>query len=398
MTFRAIAHARCDLVISLVFISMSLSLCAYLYDGILDSTAIVDGLHDSVRVYGLGEAIWQGERPQGSRLAIRGYLYPTLAVGLFRISPIILLLVQTAAVGLGVWFLLKVERKLHGRIWCTPIAAFSISLLLSPAHMMTEALAFCLSAGALAVIVGSSNRVWGVAILWIAALIKASFLPVAVLSAILGLQRSKASFWVLVLVAGLLAPQLISTHIINGKAAISIAGAINIQNRFYPAVVGMVEKKTFVDYRTDFAEEARQARPEMMQKVSYMLNHPLGTLKTWHLILWEHHLNQNSGFVQRDNKVATETRRDDLRDLSIYLNQIIVWFLLPGGLGVATYMIRNSIRVWPAALIGPSLILSAPLVYHQGDRGVFIGLLLILPFAGLGMSEFVRLLNIRRAD
>jgi len=74
--------------------------------------------------------------------------------------------------------------------------------------------------------------------------------------------------------------------------------------------------------------------------------------------------------------------------------------LVPALLGALVFFARFPVRAWPAALIGPSLFLTAPLVYWQGDRIVFIGLLLMLPFAGLGLARVMsgakRLLSVGR--
>lgn len=61
--------------------------------------------------------------------------------------------------------------------------------------------------------------------------------------------------------------------------------------------------------------------------------------------------------------------------------------LLPAVGGLILGFRTLPIHAWPALLVGPSLFVTAPLVYWQGDRVIFIGVLLLLPFAGLGIRR-----------
>jgi hypothetical protein len=377
---------RVELAWGVAALAASFGASAYLYGWFFDTGAVSLGLYDSGYYDLLGRALWQGGEVPGGRFALRGYLFPMFATGLTLISPLLYYLVQSLFVATGVVFLLHSERALTNQIRVTPLALFSISMLLSPSLMMTEAVAFMLAAAALTVILTRQYAVWSVFLLVLAALVKPAFLPVAIVAAMMTLRFDRVSLAVSVLVALVLTPQLVGTYMLNGRAVISSAGQVNFQRRFYPAVVGMAELDEFVRENSDEATAARAKRPELKGQVAYVLGHPLAAVRTWGFILWRYHLREGSGFAWRDNKGARPDAQIVLNRASRTLNTVLLSLLAPGFLGIFVFFRRFSARVWPAALIGPSIFLTAPLVYFQGDRIVFIGFLIMLPFAGLGFS------------
>ncbi|MEE9427141.1 MAG: hypothetical protein V3V25_03235 [Paracoccaceae bacterium] len=387
--------SKTDIIISALVFLFSIGLCAYLYGEILASSPVTGALYDSESYNSLGTAIWLGDELPGGRLALRGYFYPFIATAMVLYSPVLFVISQTLAISIGVYCLLKSERILTGKVWISPLALLSVSLLVSPASMMTEALGFTLAAAALLAFVAGPNRAWGVLFLVLAAMVKPAFLPVAVLSSVMVLRLNRTSIIVSILMLALVLPQLLATHIKDGKAQISNAGSSNFQKRFYPAVAGRVQTGGFVSYRSDIAVAAREMRPDLRDQIGFVIRHPSAAFKTWATILWSHHLGESSGFTNRDNAMAKGPPRDFLKTVSGVLNKIFAALIFPAIFGLAVYFRKSRFRSWPAGFIGPSIVVTAPLVYWQGDRVVFIGLLLLLPFAGLGID---RLFAFFRAD
>ena len=92
---------------------------------------------------------------------------------------------------------------------------------------------------------------------------------------------------------------------------------------------------------------------------------------------------QGSGFAKESDRRGTHT----LKQLSRFFNKILLCVALLGVVGLFCFMRQSGWRVWPAALLAPSLLATAPLVYWQGDRIILLPLLFLLPFAGLGISR-----------
>ena len=380
-------NAQRDLIWSLMAFVVSVATSAYLYGGFLNPAPLLSAIYDSQGYAALGEALWSGEKLPGGSLAQRGYLYPMFATAVASVSPVLLILVQSIGAATCVFLLVRTERPLSRHVWVTPLALISASLMLAPAHIMTEAAAFTFAAAALATYILRPRSAWVVLLLVVAGLIKPAFLLVAILSGLMSLRLEKTSGIVALLVLVLVAPQLAGTYATDGRAVISNTGSANFQERYYPAVVGAVELGEFVDYKSDRAAAARALRPELSQQIDYVQSHPFPAFKTWASILWRYNFNAPSGFTQRDNGKAKAEPRARLAAASGYLNKIFVLMLVPALLGALVFFTRFPVRAWPAALIGPSIFLTAPLVYWQGDRIVFIGLLLMLPFAGLGLTK-----------
>jgi len=374
---------RSDYFRGLLAFFLSIGTGTFLYGGLLSNEPVIGAIYDSIVYNDLGAAIWNSDPLPRASLLLRGYLYPTIAVGLSRLSPTLLVVSQTAAIAAGGFFL----RTLAGRVWFAPISLVSITMLISPAHMMTEAFAFALAALAFALFVSQKNESWGVLALAIAALIKPAFLPIAVLSAVFTIRMDRASLFASLLAIFFFAPQIVATYMVDGRVVISDAGRSNFEGRFFPAVVGTAELGRFVGYNTPEAEKFRSKMPELSDKIRYVAEHPIATIKTWAKILWDSHLFEGSGYTQRGNPLAKERSLEILRTVSKSLNLLLLSIWVLGLFGTIAFFRRFPVRSWPAALIGPSLIASAPLVYWQGDRIIFVSLLLMLPFAGLLMSK-----------
>jgi hypothetical protein len=97
------------------------------------------------------------------------------------------------------------------------------------------------------------------------------------------------------------------------------------------------------------------------------------------------HIFQSTGFATDDNVVAQLGPGKALRTVSLYLNRLLLLAIPLAVLGAVVFVRELPIRAWPALLIGPSLIATAPLIYWTRDRVVFCGILLTLPIAGMGV-------------
>ena len=184
--------------------------------------------------------------------------------------------------------------------------------------------------------------------------------------------------------------QLMVTLRYDSGATISGAGSYNFSNRFFPAVYGRVEGLGFVAYNTEDAETARAERKQIGEQFGYVISHPIATISTWIDIFWHYHLTEPTGFALWDNHSAEPQRARNLTRLSIWFNKIFLATSVLGLAGCAVYVHRTAWRNWPAALIAPSILVTAPLVYWQGDRIVFLPFLFLLPFAGL----FIRAIEV----
>ena len=376
-----------DALWALAAMGLSALACLYLYGSLEQVYAARTGLYDARYYDLLGRALWQGHGIPADRLALRGYLYPMFATGLAMLSPLLFLAAQTALVGIGVFSLCRAERAMTGRLRLAPLSLLSLTLLLSPSLMMTESVAFGLASLVLWLLVRRPFTPWGVAVLVAGALVKPALVPVAALALILGLRPLRRALPALAVIVALLAPQLVATTIINGRPVISSAGALNFRQRFYPAVLGMGELGRFIRGRSDEAVAARRARPALSDQIAYVLARPVTALRTWAYILWTQHLTADTGFSRRDNTGARPGPQATLSRLSLRLNTVFLLLLPPGLAGAGLWLARSPARRWPAALLPLSIFASAPLVYFQGDRIVFIGFLTLLPFAALAMGR-----------
>ena len=140
-------------------------------------------------------------------------------------------------------------------------------------------------------------------------------------------------------------------------------------------------------YYTDVdAEKYRMARPELSGQVSFVVNHSFVAFRTWWKILLEHHIFEGSGFVQNDNAAANERRRLLLRTTSQWISLLFTGLWVISLFGSLAFIRAGKFHRWAAIIPGPMIIASAPLVYWQGDRVIFVGIMLGLPFAGLAVS------------
>lgn len=351
----------------------------------MDPEALVGASFDSKGYFAVGKALLAGQEPPEGRLLQRGYLYPTIAASLHSILPRALILFQTVCVGAGLLFLLRAERQIAGRVMFAPMALLSISLLIAPANIMPEAVTFLFAAMGLFLFLCPQGSVWAPVALTAGALVKPALLPVAFVSLALLFLRGRRGLIPLSAALCLLAPQVLLTYHFNGQVVLSNSGKANFQERFYPAVAGWIETGEFVSYRADLASELRTERPSLTEEVLYVSRHPLGTLSAWAMILWNHHLTEGSGFAANDNAVAVPERREIIETISFWLNAAIFVLLVPALVGAGRFVLSASPWSWPAALVGPSLIALAPLVYWRGDRIIFEGVLLMLPFVSLAL-------------
>ena len=351
--------ARTHLIWCLLAFIGSVTACAVLYGWRFGSEAMILALPDSNGYDAVGGALWKGRAPPEGLLALRGYFYPMLATLFAAVSPYLLLGCQAVGVALGVFCLLRAEQAALGRVLVTPLALLSVSLLLSPASMMTEASSFALAAAALSMFVLRPESGWGFLMLVLAALVRPAFLPVTVLAGLLSLRFDRASARALVLAVAVVVPQLVLTHAIDGRAQLSSAGRINVDQRFYPAVFGMAEHGHFVSYKSSEAAAAHEARPGIDAQIAYMLGQPVAVAKTWAWILLHRHILEVTGFAAKDNAAANPEHAWWLKFTSGILNSILVVAIIPAVLGTLVFLRQFPVRAWPAALIGPSIIATA---------------------------------------
>jgi hypothetical protein len=309
-----------------------------------------------------------------------------LATALAGASPYLLFGCQVVGVALGVRWLAYAERAAVGNVRFATLAVFSVSLLLCPANMMTEAFSFFCAAGAVALFMIRPESAWGFVLLVIAALIKPQFFLVTVVAGLLSLRFDRASARA-ILVAGIfIAPQLVLTYVFDGVPHFSSSAQFNINRHLYPAVAGMVTAGHIFPAKSPEASAARAERPQEGQQVEYVLRHPRTLIKTWAVILVKEHLFESTGFATDDNPVAQPGPGKALRTASLYLNLLFICAIPLAVLGAVVFVRNFPVRAWPAVLIGPSLIGTAPMIYWTRDRVVFCGLLLILPFVGIGVK------------
>jgi hypothetical protein len=380
----------------MICLAAILALHGVLYGAVTYRDAMFGALFDSRGYLEVGEALWSGSAPTFDRLAQRGYVYPLIGGGLALISPAILFLVQASAVCGGVWCLLAAEETLAGRITIAPLALLSVSLLLSPSHLMTEAFAFTLAACALLLFL-RGEKVWpAVTMLIAAACIKPALAPVALISVLFGLARRRDILPTLLALLLLVGSQVAMTSLIGGRPVFNTAAASNFSERFYPAVTGAVAGDGLVTYRSDKAVAARALRPELTRQVAFVLSHPLAAARMWAVILWDQNLVQPSGYLQKSNGIADGVWREPLSQFSLWLNTVLLMAMIPTVAGVIGFLRAAPARRWVAPLIGLSIFSGAPLTYYQGDRIIFIAVLLMLPFAGLGIRLLSRRGNATR--
>ena len=341
---------------------------------------------DSASYDAVGTAIWEWEKPSRSSIGLRGYLYPAFGTALLGISPWLLTVVQAVATGIGIAALVGTERLLAGRVIVTPLALLSFSLILAPGHLMSEAMAFCIGALALRLFVGRVP-VWGLFALVLAALIKPAFWAAVPIAALLVVRINRSSLFVLLFSFAALTPQLWLSGALDGQVALTKSGSLNFERRFFPAVYGFEEHDDFLRENDPRSEAARALHPSTSEKIGYLIRHPDTAVGTWASILWEHHLLEPTGFSRRDNATALEEPRRWIEAQSIGLNLVFTLLLLPAALGAAMALVNGPNGRRAAVLLPGALIGTAPLVYFQGDRVVYIGLILALPFAGYALAR-----------
>jgi len=170
------------------------------------------------------------------------------------------------------------------------------------------------------------------------------------------------------------------TAAIVGKPLLNSAAALNFEWRFFPAMAAEAELHDWRlgAYSTDFAKQKRQA-VQGVDQVFYLLGHPKATARGYYRILVEEHLTRASSHVQTEPGAsfkpspsqhrAQQKLRETSRKLNRWMAVCHVLFL-----PIALVMLRatrtnTALRVASYAWwIAFSIIVTAPLVYWQGDR------------------------------
>ncbi|MCB1339204.1 MAG: hypothetical protein KDK10_17710 [Maritimibacter sp.] len=370
-----------------VVFNLSLALNIFAFGSGFGTPEALAGMFDARHFTETGSALLSGTAPPQGRVSFSGYLYPVVAAAFAALSPLVLIVVQTAAVAFGAWFLASTEQRLTGRMRFSPLAAFSVSLLLAPGQMMSEAFAFFTLSAAVRALIERDRAPVGVGLLAVAALLKPALIPVLVLSLPALFPIRRASLAVAGFALALFASQLAVSYAVDGAARLSTAGGLFFSDRFYPAVYGEAEGLGFTAYNSPAADAARAERPEPRAQAGYLLAHPGPAFRAWEHILWERHLTETTGFAPRSHASMRPEAAELFRRASAALNRVFLATGLLGLIGSLVFVARTGWRHWPAALVAPALLATAPLVYWQGDRIVTLPLLVLLPFAGLALAR-----------
>ena len=348
-------------------------------------------IFDAKGYYSLGQQLWGSEPIDGARLAQRGYLFATLTFALLSFHPFALFVTQMSAVAVGLWALAHAEQRIAGRIRLTPIALLMPSVWLAPSHLMTESFGFAFAAAGMLLVLTRVGP-WAAVMLWMGALIKPALLLGAF--AALGIPLRRRMLLPLLIIAALIAPQLVLTARVADHMALTTAGTSNFVERFHPAVMGMATSGEIIRYRDPAAISIRNAAPRLSYKIADVVSNPVAAFRTWQYVLRRDHLWQTSGYLARNIDGLNWTVAEPLKRWSRLLN-IGLSVLLPFALtGIVFYLRSVPYFRWPAAVVGPGILLLAPLVYWQGDRVVFVGVLLMLPFASLALAKIAQRLPI----
>lgn len=382
---------RAPFIVAGVYVLVAVVANALVWDVSLFDGDTYLSIFDAKGYHALGQQIWGADPIDGARLAQRGYLFSLVAVALLSIHPIVLFVAQLSAVAFGLWALACAERRIAGRIRLTPIAVLMPSLWLAPSHLMTESFGFALASLGVILVVSRAGA-WAAVALWVGTLMKPALL-LGALAALLIPVRSRMILPLLA-VAALIIPQLVLTARHSDRMALSTAGTSNFVERFHPAVMGFAVTGEIIRYRDPAAIPIRKAAPKLSYKIADVVSHPVAAFGTWQYILRRDHLWQSSGYLARNIDGLNWKYAEPFKHWSLWLN-IGLSFLLPFSLtGIVLYLRSVPVFRWPAAVTGAGILVLAPLVYWQGDRVVFVGVVLLLPFASLAIARIARRLPI----
>ena len=380
------------LIIAVAYACIAVGMNALVWHDSLLKEATYLNIFDAKGYHALGHQIWTDDKIDGDRLAQRGYLFSSVAYALISVHPIVLFAGQVMAIAVGVWALVHVEYRMTGWIRLSLLLLLVPSLWLAPSHMMTESISFaCASTGFLLLL--TRHGAWAAVVLWAGALVKPALLLGAMVSLVVTIRCRL--ILPLVVVTAFLMPQFILTSRHSDGITLSTAGAANFAERFHPAAMGVASTGNIVRYRDPAAEVFRNAAPKLSYKIADIIGHPVATAKTWVQILVVDHLWQSSGFLARNIAGLNWTLAGPIRTWSLWVNVGLALLIPFAVVGIVEYLRSVPYFRWPAAFMGPSILLLAPLVYWQGDRIVFIGLFLLMPFASLAIRRIVRPFPIR---
>lgn len=202
-------------------------------------------------------------------------------------------------------------------------------------------------------------------------IIKPVFLPFLLLFVVYHFYMYRESIKIykfMLAIFPLLSQMLLSKWLI-GEFTISSAGSENFVHRFYPAVWGFSELGQFISYKSELAIEAKQVSPDLIDKIIYLILHPLGTLEA---LLWITYQNMTSysHYVGSDAiggiDLRTLSQRLNVISLCFHIIVIIYGFLL----------IKRNAKEFELAmllvLLNLSVVFLSSLTYWQGDRLVSV--------------------------
>jgi hypothetical protein len=245
-------------------------------------------------------------------------------------------------------------------------------------HGLSEPLTMTLIAAAF--YAATRTAAGAVAILMTCAmLVKPALLPFALAcvlasAVILWRQDRRALRWEIVCVVGLLLAQTVYSVRFAERLGLSTAAAINLEERFFPAIYGYAEQGKFVKYLSKAAKTARTKYPTLPDKLGYIAQHPVGTWKAFKRTFVDENLLGSSPFVKVET-FESNAWHTALAKLSKHLNLVFAYLhaiALPL-VALFAFVAPPSREKWIAiaAYLGAaSILLPTCLVYFQGDRAI----------------------------
>ena len=343
----------------------------------------------------LGDYIWSigaTSAPRPSLVALRPLGYPFVLgsyrwIGVFAFQSL-----QMASMAASVGALHFVLAKIVGRVGAlvaVTALAFLPGLVFMAPLAMTETPAFVVSVAWLHGLWRFCDDRSRTTLLVLASsvlvVLRPAFQPLlllVLLTAGVSIARKRSCLSRTALGLSPLLVQLVLTASWTGRPTLAESGSSNFNSRFYPAVYAQQERGDWRRgiYKTKFAAYARQKNPTLSQQVGYLRSHPKATWDAYKTILIDEHLRATSAAIS-GSKIPANAKhqhraRGAWRARTGEWNRNFAWahaFALPLlALGLVALRLRSrTIFAGLASLAAAAtLVVSAPLVYFQGERVV----------------------------
>lgn len=348
-----------------------------------------------------------GATPQQRVLELRPFGYPLLLTLVTWLGIARFQLLQLLLVGLGLGFLVAgLARRVGPVLGAVPVVVF----WLSPSTVylcllaMTEPLALALGCVTVVTLIRWFERperpMGALASLALLTIVKPTFQPVLLIAVLVqgwriislfrGARRDRTSTAgaraaLLALALGLLplVAQLGFSLVTLGRPSVSNASSLNFGWRYFPAVAAVEKTGNWRDghYRSPFAKRLRKRIPELGERVAFVLARPGATFDTHTTLLLDQHLLVGSNSIKAGSgegwRVSKKQKKAQGRyiEASRAANVAFSWLhlgMLPLMVMAAVVWRRDALMRAAFACYGIAalVILSAPLVYAQGDRVV----------------------------